>query len=383
MNTLGYFQQQSTGYKAYIPLPFPPAETINFSTNVALKQSEAAHYIGKLDGITQLLPDKDFFLTMFVRKEAASSSQIEGTQATMVDAIEAEIFPRPPVTSDVEDIIHYINALNYGIKRFEKLPLSVRLICEIHRELMKEMGARTHGNPFPGEIRYTQNWIRGTSPNNARFVPPPPHEVARALGDLEKFIHSKNDGYTPLIKAALIHAQFETIHPFIDGNGRTGRLLITMFLWQEKLLEIPILYLSSFFKKHQELYYTLLQSYHSDPAEIEPWVLFFLEGVIETASSAIEIAKKINRIREEDMTKIQGLGKSSAESSIKILRQLYKQPIVDIAKVQEWTGFTRAGAQKVIDRFVELEILRLREPHKGYARSYEYHAYLKLFQNDE
>ncbi len=375
---IGQYLKQESGYKAFIPFPFPPANPFILSKKIELKTAKATHLVGKLDGISQLLPDKDFFLSMFLKKEAASSSQIEGTQATMIEAIESEITPSSFLSSDVEDIIYYIRALNYGLKRFETLPLSIRFICELHKVLMT--GARTSNHAFPGEIRYTQNWIHGTSPSNARFVPPPPHEVPRTLGDLEKFIHTKNDGYFPLIKAALIHAQFETIHPFVDGNGRTGRLLIIMFLWQEKLLEAPILYLSDFFKRNQELYYNLLNGYHGEPSDIESWIDFFLEGIIETTESVIQTVGHINTLREIDMAKVQKLGKSAAASAVEVLRRLYAQPIVDLAKIQEWTKFTRAGSQKVIARFIDLDILRQRDPHKTYGRTYEYHSYLKLFQ---
>jgi Fic family protein len=375
---IGYYQQQPTGYKAFIPLDFPPARIFMFSPQLEIKHGEAMRMIGKLDGVAQLLPNLDFFLLMFVRKEAASSSQIEGTQATMMDAIEAEIAPRSALPSDVDDIIFYIRALNYGLKRFKTLPISVRLIAEMHDQLMK--GARATQNPFPGEFRRTQNWIQGTSPSNARFVPPPPHEIARVLGDLEKFIHSKDDGYPPLIKAALMHAQFETIHPFIDGNGRTGRLLITLYLWQEKLLDHPLLYFSNFFKKHQDVYYERLQGYHSDPSRLEDWIGFFLDGVIETADSAIRLVCAINKIHEQDMLKMHKLGKVAAEVGTDLLRHLYKQPIVDVVRVQKWTGYTRAGAQRVIDRFVKLGILKLRDPSKTYARIYEYSSYLQLFK---
>lgn len=377
-NIIGHYQQQPSGYKAFIPLPFPPSASITLSRNIDVKHAKAMHLIGKLDGITQLLPDKDFFLLMFVKKEAASSSQIEGTQATMTDAIESEVISRSGAPKDVSDIIQYVRALNYGIQRFQTLPLSIRFICEMHNELMKD--GRASQNPFPGEVRRTQNWIHGTSPSNARYVPPPAHEIPRALGDLEKFIHAKGCSYPPLIKAALLHAQFETIHPFVDGNGRTGRLLVTMYLFQEKLLEIPLLYFSDFFKKHQELYYSLLQAYHGENSEIEEWIDFFLEGIIETAESSIKIAYQINQIREQDMLKVHALGKASAASSVEILRKLFAQPIVDVAKVQEWTGFTRAGAQKVIDRFVSLGILIHRDPEKTYGRIYEYYSYLNLFQ---
>jgi Fic family protein len=334
--------------------------------------------VGKLDGISQLLPDKDFFLLMFVTKEAASSSQIEGTQATMIDAIESELASRAVPINDVEDITGYIRALNYGLERSKTLPLSVRFMREIHEELMTK--ARSTQHAFPGNFRTSQNWIGGTSPSNASFVPPPPHELPRLLGELENFIHSHDDNFPPLIKAALLHAQFETIHPFTDGNGRTGRLLITLLLWHEKILDLPLLYLSDFFKKNQNAYYQYLQGYHNEPTDVIGWIGFFLKGIIETSISAIEIASSINRIREQDMTKIHRLGKPSATMSLEILRNLYRQPIVDVAKIQEWTGVkTRMGAQKSIDRLIELEILAQRDPKKKYGRTYEYSSYLDLF----
>lgn len=379
---IGNLVQQPTGYKAFVPLPFPPKESLVLSSQLEAVHGEAMRVLGKLDGISQLLPDKDFFLLMFVRKEAASSSQIEGTQATMIDAIEAEVIPKPDQAKDVEDIICYIRALNYGIDRFKTLPISIRLIREIHSKLMD--GARATQHPFPGKIRYTQNWIGGTSPSNARFVPPPPSEVPRCLGDIEKFIHDKKNNYSPLIKVALLHAQFETVHPFIDGNGRTGRLLITMFLWQEKLLDLPLLYLSSFFRKHQSLYYERLQGYHANPSQLYEWLNFFFEGVISTAESAIQTASSIAQIREKDMVKIHRLGKPAASTAFDVLRNLFRQPIVDAAKIQEWTKVkTRKGAQNIIDRFIALGILVQRDPKKIYARAYEYRNYLRIFQKDE
>lgn len=378
---IGHLVHQPGGYKAFIPLPFPPQQSLPLPPNLELKHGEAMRLVGKLDGISQLLPDKDFFLLMFVRKEAASSSQIEGTQATMVDVIEAEFLPQSAQAKDVEDIICYIRALNYGIERFNTLPISVRFIRELHDKLMR--GARATQHAFPGDFRYTQNWIGGTSPSNAKFVPPPPSEISNALGDIEKFIHNKENNYPPLIKAALLHAQFETIHPFTDGNGRTGRLLVTMFLWQEKLLDLPLLYLSDFFRKNQTLYYDCLQAYHSEPADVNSWISFFLEGVISTADSAIQIASGITHIREKDMAKIHKLGKTAAATAVEVLRNLFRQPIVDVSKIQEWTKVkTRAGAQKIIDRLVDLEILRQKNPKKTYRKTYEYHSYLQLFENE-
>jgi Fic family protein len=378
---LGNIVLQPKGYKAFIPLSFPIPEPLHLSPRLENLYGEAMRLIGKLDGISQLLPDKDFFLLMFVRKEAASSSQIEGTQATMIDAIEAELTPGRSATSDVEDIICYIRALNYGLERFSTLPMSIRFIRELHQELMA--GARSTQHAYPGDFRTSQNWIGGTSPSNASFVPPPPEEIARAMSDIERFIHAKEDDIPLLIKAALMHAQFETIHPFTDGNGRTGRLLVTLYLWHQKLLGLPLLYLSDFFKKNQSLYYERLQAYHNEPTDIAAWIEFFLEGVITTAQSAIEIAAGITWIREQDMAKVHKLGKISAETAIEVLRNLYRQPIVDVAKIIEWTGVTtRAGAQKIIDRLIALDILVQRDKEKSYGRTYEYRTYLKLFQRD-
>ena len=318
---------------------------------------------------------------MFIRKDAASSSQIEGTRATMIDAIEAELSHHSNLPKDVDDILHYIHALNHGIKRLETLPLSLRLILEVHKELLTE--ARSSQFAYPGEVRKSQNWIGGTTLKNAQFIPPPPHELGRVIGDLEKFIHSQDKDYPPLLKAALIHAQFETIHPFTDGNGRTGRLLATMYLWQEKLIEVPVLYLSSFFKKHQHLYYDRLNGYHQEPAKLEEWIEFFLEGIAETAKSSIDTCRKITIIRQEDIEKIHTLGKTASKTAMLVLKNLYKLPIVDVNTIQKWTGYTtRYGAQKVIDRFLELGILVQSDPTKKYDRTYEYKSYLNVFKEE-
>ncbi len=247
---IGKYVSQPTGYKAFIPNPFPPKNGFDFSNDLILKANESTLKLGKLDGITQLLPDVDFFIFMYIRKDAASSSQIEGTKATLIDAIEAEGNIGENLPSDVDDILHYIKALNYGLNRLKDFPLSLRLIKEIHKELMT--GARTTHFSDPGNFRKTQNWIGGTSLKNATFVPPPPYEMNASLDDFEKFLHSK-DNILPIIKCGIIHAQFETIHPFLDGNGRTGRMLITIYLHKEKLLEKPVLFLSDYFKRYRSV----------------------------------------------------------------------------------------------------------------------------------
>jgi Fic family protein len=372
---IGKLVQQREGYKAFIPNKFPPEMGLDFSKKLILKHSTAERLLGKLDGITQLLPDVDFFLFMYIRKDATSSSQIEGTQATMIDAIEAEAGTKESLPGDVDDILHYMKALNYGLKRLADFPMSLRFIRELHKELMER--ARTTQFSDPGSFRKSQNWIGGTTPSNASFVPPPPVEMSRALDDFEKFLHSKDD-MLPLLKAGLIHAQFETIHPFLDGNGRTGRLLITFYLWLSKLLDKPVLFLSSYFKQHQDVYYAKLNDYHHGKAEA--WLEFLLDGVIDTADKAIITARAVTDLRQEDMEKIQSLSKTASESGVVVLRRLFALPIVNVNTIKEWTGFTRQGAQRVIDRFVELGILEQNDRNKNYARSFIYRRYVKIFE---
>jgi Fic family protein len=294
----------------------------------------------------------------------------------MIDAIEAEVQSSANVPEDVDDILHYIKALNYGMKRVEQddFPMSLRFIRELHKQLMDK--ARTTHHADPGEFRKSQNWIGGTKPDNARFVPPPVTEMHKALDDLEKFMHSDDPTLT-LIKAALVHAQFETIHPFLDGNGRTGRMLITFYLWKEGYLEKPVLFLSSFFKKHQKTYYERLFGYHFSKAQ--DWVDFFLDGVIEIANEAIDIVGKITTLREKDVLKVQTLGKRASQSAALVLPKLYALPIVNVAIIQKWTGFTRAGAQLLINRFVEMGILTPKDKDKKYGQSYIYKKYVDIF----
>ncbi|MFC1644993.1 Fic family protein [Patescibacteria group bacterium] len=371
--------KQKEGFESFTPSPFPPKGNFDFNSKVLKKSNEATRLLGKLDGITKLLPDSDFFILMYLRKDAASSSQIEGTMATMIDAIEAEVKINTSIPEDVDDILHYIKALNYGIDRVtgNDFPIALRFIKELHKQLMHEARA-THFSD-PGEFRKSQNWIGGTSPDNARFVPPAVHDMHGALNDLEKFIHS-DDAISTIIKAGLIHAQFETIHPFLDGNGRTGRMLITFYLWKEGYLEKPVLFLSSFFKKHQQLYYEKLFGYHN--GNVSEWIEFFLDGVIEIANEAIDIVGKITILRQRDIMRIQSLGKRASESAAIVLPKLYGQPIVNVAVVQGWTGFTRAGAQTVIDRFIDMKILSPKDKDRKYGQSYIYEDYVEIFSNN-
>lgn len=375
-NIVGTYRQQPQGFKAFIPSRFPPVDGYVFDGAIIKKASEATRLLGKLDGITKLLPDLDFFLLMYLRKDAAASSQIEGTMASMIDAIEAEVGNNPSIPNDVDDILHYIRALRYGMKRASKdnFPLSLRFLRELHRELMG--GARASQFADPGEFRQKQNWIGGTRPDNARFVPPPVEEMKQSLGDLEKYIYQEDDTLV-IIKAGLLHAQFETIHPFLDGNGRTGRMFITFFLWHQHFLENPVLFLSSYFRKYQQIYYEKLTDYHH--GDISSWIDYFLDGVIDISNEAIEIVDKITDLRERDLVKIQKLGKRAAESAAEIMPKLYAQPIVNVPLIQQWTGYSRPGAQEVINRFIKMNILSPKDKDVSYGQSYVYKEYLNIF----
>jgi Fic family protein len=376
---LGTFVKQQAGYKAFIPAKFPPKVPIIFEPLTERLHAEAAFSLGKLDGITQLLPDLDFFIFMYVRKEAALSSEIEGTRATMSDSIRAEIEMTKDIPEDVDRILHYIKAMNYGLKRLETLPLSRRLICEVHKTLLEGTGDAP--GKTPGEFRRSQNWIGGATPATARFVPPPVHEMERALNDLELFMHDTSE-IPPLIKTALLHAQFETIHPFLDGNGRTGRLLVAFYLCQQGILERPTLYLSEYFKRHRELYFELLEGYHNR-GEVLPWVNFFLEGVADVAKRAVETSRNINELREKDMAKIYALGGRRAKSGMVVLRNLYKLPIVNVGKVEEWIGLSRQSANTLVAEFMRIGVLEQRDRKTKYGRDFEYKDYLRLFVQDQ
>jgi len=375
---IGNFVQQKGGFKAFVPEKFPPVTSIDLSPFAEKIHTKASFMLGKLDGITNLLPDLDFFIFMYVRKEAALSSQIEGTKATMIDAIEAETELTADMPLDVSDILHYIEAMNYGLKKLVQIPLSLRLIREVHRVLLTD--ARTDHFADPGNFRTSQNWIGGGSPWTARFVPPPPTEVLQAMGDIELFMHEDSE-IPPLVKAALIHAQFETIHPFLDGNGRAGRLLMTFYLCQQGILERPVLYLSEYFKKNREAYFDLLNGYHNK-GEVVPWIEFFLEGIAQVAEKAVATSKAINVLREEHMDKLSALGGKRVKPAMMLLQNLYSLPIVDAKKVEQWTGLSRPSANALIKEFVRLGFLEQRDKEKKYGRRFEYKRYLSLFTSE-
>ena len=376
---IGKFVKQPTGYIAFVPNKFPPQELVVLNSKTQQLHARATLMLGKLDGITLLLPDLDFFILMYIRKEAARSSEIEGTQATIIDVIKSEAQIESRFPHDVERILHYVKAMEYGLKRLETLPLSLRFIREIH-EILIENTVDAPGKT-PGEFRTSQNWIGGHSPSTSIFVPPPPTELFRCLDDFEKFLYS-GDEYPPLIKAALAHAQFETIHPFLDGNGRTGRLLTTFYLCKLGMLERPVLYLSEYFLNNRRAYYDSLNTYHQEDADISGWLDFFLDGVAIIATEAIETSKKINILRHNDVVKIQSLGRR-VKTGGTVLENLYRLPIVSVKKVEEWTQLSRPQANELVKKLVEVGILEQRDKDIEYGREFWYKNYLKLFISKE
>ncbi len=374
MSKIGNFIQQSAGYKAFVPETFPPHDPVQWDNDLILLLSDANLAIGRLKEIELTVPDVDFFIFMYVRKEAALSSQIEGTQATIIDLLKVEAKIGDEVPSDVDEIRNYIAAMNHGLKRLRKLPLSLRLIREIHAELLK--GVRGE-NRSPGEFRKTQNWIGGASIASASFVPPPATEVLRTMGDVEKFIHSKADSLPALIKAALMHAQFETVHPFLDGNGRVGRLLISFYLISEGILTQPLLYLSDFFRKHRLEYYDKLNTYRADGG-IEVWSKFFLDGIRTVATDAADVALEIMRLKERDTKKVAEFGRN-AKTGFRLLEKLYSMPVVDYKSVSRITGLSsKSTVNQLIDKFTASRILH-EETGQKKNRRFVYREYLNKF----
>lgn len=376
-NIIGKLKQHKNGYNFLSLFSFPSSETKALVSDGLMQKSNYAQFLlGKLSGITVLLPDVDYFINSYVMKDAVASSQIEGTKATVVDALEYVADSMADNTTDADDIAHYIQALNYGLNRLKEddFPFSLRFIRELHHELMHEARKTHFANP--GEFRKKQNWIGGTRPDNADFVPPAPEELDTPLRDIEKFIHTP---FThPIIDAGLLHAQFETAHPFLDGNGRAGRLLITFYFIHHKYLDLPALFLSSYFKKYQKVYYQKLNEYHN--GNIMPWLEFFVDAVIDTAEEAIEISKEVTRLRDRDLAIISRLSKSTSDIAVGVVQKLYKDPIVSSTTVQGWIAQTKPGTMKFIDKLIDVGILALHRKGKGTRPAlYVHKEYLKIF----
>jgi Fic family protein len=376
----GNYVSQIGGYRAFVPKPLPPDPPIQLNNEMILLLSEAATALGRLDGMSATLPNVDLFVAMYVNKEAVLSSQIEGTQASLVDvlAFEADAaFPDNP--QDIEEVINYINALNYGLEQLDNIPLSLRLIREIHHLLMQGVrGADRH----PGEFRTLQNWIGnpGDTKETAKFVPPSPADMDRALDDLEKFLH-KEVSLPLLIKVGLVHAQFETIHPFLDGNGRVGRLLITFILCSEGVLRKPLLYLSHFFKMHRLEYYRRLQKIR-DEGDWESWLKFFLQGVNEVAQQATTTANNIVQLRERHREIIATNFPRSAGPAYQLLEYLYKRPIITVNGATTVTGLSYQNANRLVLKFQEIGLLRQMDTYQR-NRRFVYSDYLAMFTEEE
>jgi Fic family protein len=357
--------------RAYVPPPLPPTPPVDVSELLPLIE-QANHALGRLDGITSILPAPPLFLFMYVRKEALLSSQIEGTQSSLSDLLLFENDALPLLgIEDVQEVSNYVAAMEYGVRRLaEGFPLSLRLVREIHDVLLRKGRG---SSKQPGEFRGSQNWIGGTRPGNAIFVPPPPNEMMACLDNFEKFLH--DDKTPPLIRTALAHVQFESIHPFLDGNGRLGRLLITLMLCAEGVLKLPMLYLSLFFKMRRQQYYDLLQEVR-DRGTWETWIEFFLTGVIETANESVETEQQILALFEEDRTHIRTLGRSAA-STLQVHDLLQRQPIIGIIPASRALKVSHPTVMKAMANLQNLGIVK-EVTGKRRGRMFGYSRYMDI-----
>ncbi len=360
--------------QAFVPAPLPPNPPVAWTPELHNKFDKALLALGRLDSVSSLLPNTSLFLYMYVRKEAVLSSMIEGTQSSLSDLLLFELDEKPGVPlDDVQEVSNYVAALRHGLNRLaEGFPLSLRLIKEIHGVLLaKGRGSKQ----TPGEFRRSQNWIGGTRPGNAAFVPPPAEEVLECMGKLERFLHDQPEPTPVLLKAALAHVQFETIHPFLDGNGRLGRLLITLLLCEEKVLREPMLYLSLYFKTHRQYYYELLNNVRLT-GDWETWLDFFADAVIVTATQAEETAQQLHALADANHSKISGLGRA-APSTMQVHRALLAQPIATASRLVEKTGLTPATVNKALGHLGRLEIVSELTAQKR-NRLFSYHDYIEI-----
>jgi Fic family protein len=371
----GRFIRQAGGYRAFVPASLPPPDlAVGAQLQALLSTADLA--LGRLDGATKLLPDPNFFVLMYVRREAVVSSQIEGTQASLMDVLEYEAeMDQAERRVDVVEIANYVTGMNHGLARLPTLPISRRLLCEVHAILMKDVRG---GEPqkSPGEFRRSQNWIGGASPATARFVPPPWEEVGPAFADLERFLHD-DEPMPALIKAGIAHAQFETIHPFLDGNGRVGRLLISFWLVEQQVIQRPILYPSLFFKENRDDYVERLQSIRDDGAW-EDWLAFFVDGIGQVAEDAAGRAFEIVQLRDDHQRLVaEKLGKR-APNALALLENLYRQPVVSAKLVESMVDVSQPTASALVRDLEEIGILRERTG-KRRNRLFAYQPYLDLF----
>ncbi len=360
--------------RAYIPAPLPPEPPIDLRGERQRLLERALLACGRLDGVTALLPDPDLFLYAYVRREAVFSSQIEGTQSSLSDLLLFELEEAPGVPfDDVVEVSNYVAALEHGLARLRGgFPLSNRLLREVHEHLL----SRGRGaDKQPGAFRSSQNWIGGTRPGNAQFVPPPPYQVADCMAGLERFIHTADDGLPALVRAGLAHVQFETVHPFLDGNGRVGRLLIALMLFDAGVLAQPLLYLSLHFKQHRPEYYRLLDAVRQD-GDWEAWLDFFLEGVAGTAQSAVDTAYRLLALFRDDAARVQGLGRA-APNALRVFDAFRDRPLATVNALATRTGASYPTVARAVEALERLDIVREITGRKR-ERVFAYAQYLDI-----
>ncbi len=360
--------------RAFVPAPLPPSPSIDWSPELRTRFEEALVALGRIDSVAMLLPDVSLFLYSYVRKEAVLSSMIEGTQSSLSDLLLFELEEEPGVPlDDVREVSNYVAALDHGLARIRGgFPLSLRLIREIHEKLLE------HGrgsNKQPGEFRSSQNWIGGTRPGNAVFVPPPPEQVMDCMGALELFLHDQPEPTPPLLKAALAHVQFETIHPFLDGNGRVGRLLIALLLCERGVLREPMLYLSLFFKTHRQAYYDLLNRVRKE-GDWEAWLDYFAEAVAVTAGQAVDTVQRLETMARNDRDRIQSLGRA-AGSALQVHHELLRRPLATSPELTRRTGLTALTVNRALAHLANLGIVHELTGHKR-NRIFSYAEYLAI-----
>lgn len=374
----GAYKVNLTGelqYKSFLPKPLPPSPPIELDEDTIRLLSKANRSIGILEGISRQIPNIDLFVSMYVRKEALLSSQIEGTQATLEDILDPNIAEN--TNNNVADVINYIKASQYAKERLKSLPICSRLIEETHQVLLENVRGAEKG---PGEFRWTQNWIgpQGSTLKDARYVPPAPEDMKQAMSDLEKFINDDDD-LDPLIKIALIHYQFETIHPFLDGNGRIGRLLIALFLIDQKVLSHETLYMSYFLKRNRIEYYDRLMEVRLK-GNYEQWVKFFLLGAYESAEDAIKTIDQLIKLHNKNYEVVKDTGRSAA-TIVSVFHYLEKNPIIDIQKTSRDLELSYNAVSNAVDKMIELGILKQRENIQR-SRTFAYEDYLQILRKD-
>lgn len=377
-NRAGFFMNSAVGYKSFVPAELPPNPPIQYDDELQGLLSLADRKLGRLDGVTQILPNPELFVAMYVKKEAVLSSQIEGTQASFVDVLSTEYNQADDQRhDDVKEVINYVDAMNWGLEQLASFPLSLRLIRNIHARLIHN----TRGvNKNPGEFRTSQNWIgpAGCTLNTATFVPPTVPDMNVALGDLELFIHQE-DFIPALVKIAMIHAQFETIHPFLDGNGRMGRLLITFWLCQQNILTKPLLYLSFYFKKNRAEYYDRLMAVRKN-GDWENWIKFFLRGIAEVSDEATESARAILKIKEDATNAL--YKKDGTNSNYqRLLNYLFEQPFIKRSDVEQYLDVSNPTAGSILEVFCQMNILVDCTPDKARNKMYAFGKYLDILNS--